>query len=118
MAGATMDETILDAVARIVLEECGRRGVAAASAQDLARVVSRRLAEQWGGMSVYVPANAAQARAERYAAVVADWQAGRSVREIARRHQVTQKTVYAILRRRREILRPDLFSAPAGPARG
>ncbi|MDD3938028.1 Mor transcription activator family protein [Rhodoferax sp.] len=67
--------------------------------KDLPEPAQHALARAFGGTTLYVPKCDGSARAARYAAVVAAYDAGERVQDIARRFGITERWVYQILGR-------------------
>ncbi|MCX8016338.1 MAG: helix-turn-helix domain-containing protein [Rhodocyclaceae bacterium] len=76
---------------------------------ELSLPAQEALARHAGGDVVYIPKCDGAARAARNREIVALYDAGVSVKEIARRHQLTERWVYEILGRPAEDRQNSLF---------
>ena len=91
---------LLDDVARKVADMV-RLSPPGDTPEDFGRRVADMLAEDWGGITVYVPKNLYQRFRKRNAEMYAAY-TGRNVSELARLYGISEQRVYAIMKEERE----------------
>lgn len=75
--------------------------------ENLGRVVSSRLAEEWGGQLVYIPMNIGRRNARIYDAFTGD-----NVHELAKKFRLSVQRVYKIIADERAQRRMPQLSLP------
>lgn len=78
-------------ITRIVRESTGLHEQLAL---PVAAAIYSELQQEFGGSEVYIPV---PNRADRYQAILDDWQAGRPIHVICRHHGIARSTFYRLL---------------------
>lgn len=92
--GSELLKDVQTTVQASVERELNARGVQSLNGlpENLGRVVSSRLAEEWGGQLVYIPMNIGRRNARIYEAFTGD-----NVHELAKKFRLSVQRVYKII---------------------